>query len=142
MSRAAVRADGELVAEMGAGLLVLVGVASADDAGDAAHLADKLVHLRIFPDEHGRMNLSLLESGGTLGIVSQFTLLGDARRGRRPSYAAAARPEDAAPLLEAVIAAAREAGAQVVAGRFGATMELELVNTGPATILLDTRPPA
>jgi D-tyrosyl-tRNA(Tyr) deacylase len=141
VSRAAVRVDGEVVADMGPGLLALVGVAPEDDAGDAAQLADKLVHLRVFPDERGRMDRSLLESGGTLGVVSQFTLLADTRRGRRPSYAGAARPEEAEPLVEAVIDAAREAGAPVVSGRFGAMMELDLVNTGPVTILLDTRPP-
>ena len=134
-------ADGELVADMGPGLLALVGVAAEDDSGDAAQLAEKLVQLRIFPDDAGRMNLSLLESGGTLGVVSQFTLLADTRRGRRPSYAGAARPEQAEPLVEAVIEAAREAGAPVVSGRFGAMMEVDLVNSGPVTILLDTRPP-
>lgn len=127
------------MAEIGAGLLALVGVAREDDDSDAAELARKLVQLRVFEDEDGRMNRSLVDTGGELCVVSQFTLLGDARKGRRPSYGAAAPPEQAAPLVEAVAAAARAYDVPVVTGRFGARMEVALVNSGPVTLLLDTR---
>ena len=128
----------EVVGEMGAGLLALVGVGRADTPESARELARRIVGLRIFNDDSDRMNLSLLESGGTLGVVSQFTLFGDARHGRRPSYLEACPAELAAPLIEAVVEAAREIGATVVTGRFHAEMELSLVNFGPVTILLDT----
>ncbi len=124
---------------MGEGLLALVGVARDDTPDDARELAEKLVHLRIFPDPQGRLNRSLLDSGGSLGLVSQFTLLGDARQGRRPSFAAAAPAESAEPLFSAVVEMARAAGAPVVTGRFGAEMDVSLVNSGPVTILIDTR---
>jgi D-tyrosyl-tRNA(Tyr) deacylase len=124
---------------MGAGLLALVGVDRADDESDAAQLAEKLVYLRVFPDEQGRMNRSLLEAGGELGLVSQFTLLGDCRKGRRPSYDRAAPPEHAEPLLELLGRAAARLGVPVVTGRFRATMQVELRNEGPVTLLLDTR---
>jgi D-tyrosyl-tRNA(Tyr) deacylase len=130
---------GEVVGEMGPGLLALVGVAREDDAGDARLLADKLVALRVFPDADGRMNVSLSQTGGTLGIVSQFTLLGDTARGRRPSFTRAAPPEQAEPLIEALVARAREQGVPVVTGRFRAEMEVELTNDGPVTLVLDTR---
>ncbi len=133
------RVGGEEVARMREGLLALVGVAVDDTLEDAAELARKLVGLRVFPDADGRMNRSLLDTGGTLGVVSQFTLLGDVRQGRRPSYTRAAPAERAAPLLDAVLDAAREAGVPVVAGRFQATMDVSLVNAGPVAILLDTR---
>jgi D-tyrosyl-tRNA(Tyr) deacylase len=135
---ARVRVGGETVAEMGEGLLALVGVASGDGLESARALAQKLVHLRILPDAEGRMNRSLVEAGGTLGVVSQFTLLGDARQGRRPSWTAAAAPEVAAPLVEEVAEEARRAGVPVVTGRFRAHMDVELVNVGPVTLLLDT----
>ena len=136
---AAVHVAGEEIARMREGLLALVGVAVDDTLDDAAELARKLVGLRVFPDADGRMNRSLLDTGGTLGVVSQFTLLGDARQGRRPSFTSAAPAERAAPLLDAVLDAAREAGVPVVTGRFQATMDVSLVNAGPVTILLDTR---
>jgi D-tyrosyl-tRNA(Tyr) deacylase len=123
---------------MGEGLFALVGVGQADTAESAAALAQRIVHLRIFGDESDRMNRSLLETGGTLGVVSQFTLYGDARHGRRPSFVAACPAEQAAPLIEAVVAAARALGVPVVTGRFQAAMEVSLVNSGPVTILLDT----
>jgi D-tyrosyl-tRNA(Tyr) deacylase len=138
VSRAQVRVAGELVSSMEGGLLALVGVARGDDPGAARALARKLVELRVFEDEQGKMNRSLLECGGTLGVVSQFTLLGDARQGRRPAFVAAAPPEEAEPLVDALVAAARELGAPVITGRFRARMELELVNQGPVTLLLDT----
>ena len=124
---------------MGPGLLALVGVAREDTPADAAQLASKLVHLRVFADEQGRMNRSLLEAGGSLGIVSQFTLLGDCRRGRRPSYVDAAAPEAAERLIELLLAKARALEVPVTTGRFRAHMNVELTNDGPVTILLDTR---
>jgi D-tyrosyl-tRNA(Tyr) deacylase len=138
VSSARVEVDGEAVARMGAGLLALVGVGRGDDERDAAELARKLVHLRIFPDEQGRMNRSLLDTGGVLGVVSQFTLWGDTRKGRRPAFTEAAPPERAAPLVEAVAEAARALGVSVVTGRFGAHMDVHLVNDGPVTLWIDT----
>jgi D-tyrosyl-tRNA(Tyr) deacylase len=136
--RARITADGEVTGEMGAGLLALVGVARGDSEASAAELARKLVHLRVFEDAAGKMNASLLETGGALGVVSQFTLLGDARKGRRPSFFDAAPPEQAEPLVAALCAEARALGVVVVTGRFRAQMDVELVNAGPVTILLDT----
>jgi D-tyrosyl-tRNA(Tyr) deacylase len=138
VSRAAIRVDGEGVGGLERGLLALVGVGRGDDAEAAGELARRIVGLRVFEDEAGRMNRSLLEVGGALGVVSQFTLYGDARRGRRPSFAEAAPPEQAAALLDTFVACARQLGARVVTGRFRAHMEVELVNDGPVTILLDT----
>ncbi len=139
VASASVSVGGEVVAEIGPGLLALVGVARGDDDSDAALLADKLVHLRVFEDDTGRMNWSLCDTGGELCVVSQFTLLGDARKGRRPSYGDAAPPEQAAPLIDAVVAAARSYEVPVVTGRFGERMEVALVNSGPVTLLIDTR---
>jgi D-tyrosyl-tRNA(Tyr) deacylase len=139
VSEARVTVAGERVAEMGEGLLALVGVARGDGPADALALADKLAHLRVFEDAQGRMNRSLLETGGTLGVVSQFTLLGDVRRGRRPSFVEAAPPEQAEPLVEALASRARSVGVPVVTGRFRARMEVALVNAGPVTVMLDTR---
>ena len=138
VSSARISVDGEEVSSMQAGLLALVGVGLRDGPEAARELARKLVHLRVFADDDGRMNRSLLDSGGTLGVVSQFTLFGDARQGRRPSYGAAAPAEQAAPLIETVAETARALGVPVVTGRFQAMMEVALVNEGPVTILLDT----
>jgi D-tyrosyl-tRNA(Tyr) deacylase len=138
VSSASVGVGGREVARMGEGLLALVGVGQDDGEAQARELARRLLELRIFPDAEGRMNRSLIEAGGTLGVVSQFTLFGDARHGRRPSYTAAAPAARAEPLLELLVAAARELGAPVVTGRFGAMMDVALVNAGPVTILLDT----
>ncbi len=135
---AQVSVGSEIACQMGEGLLALVGVGRADTEESAAALAQRIVHLRIFGDESGRMNRSLLDTGGTLGIVSQFTLFGDARHGRRPSFVEASPADRAAPLIEAVVDAARGLGVPVVAGRFQAAMEVALVNSGPVTILLDT----
>jgi D-tyrosyl-tRNA(Tyr) deacylase len=137
--RARIEVEGESLASMGEGLLALVGVGRDDDEADAAELARKLVHLRVFPDEQGRMNRSLLETGGSLGVVSQFTLYGDARKGRRPSYQQAAPPERARGLIDGLVARARELGVPVVTGRFQAMMDVSLENTGPVTLLLDTQ---
>ena len=126
------------MAAMGPGLLALVGVGHGDGEAQAEELARRLANLRILPDAEGRMNRSLLEGAGALGVVSQFTLMGDARKGRRPSFVEAARPEQAEPLIARLVDAARELGLEVVAGRFGAHMEVSLLNDGPVTLLLDT----
>ncbi len=126
------------MAEMAEGALALVGVGREDAAPQAEELARRIVQLRIFEDDSGRMNRSLLETGGVLGVVSQFTLYGDTRRGRRPSYAAAAPAEQAAPLVDTLVCAARGYGVTVVTGRFQAMMDVALVNRGPVTLLLDT----
>lgn len=139
VSSARVRVDGEVVGEIGRGMLALVGVASADQPRDAEELARKLIHLRIFEDDEGRMNRSLLDSSGGLAIVSQFTLLGDTRKGRRPYFGAAAAPEIAEPLIERLVEVARAAGVEVATGRFRAQMEVSLVNEGPVTLVVDTR---
>lgn len=139
VSRASVTVADEVVARMGPGLLALVGVEQGDTLQDAEDLARRLVRMRIFEDEQGRMNRSLLEAGTGLTVVSQFSLLGDLRKGLRPSFGAAATPEQAEPLIEAVIEAARGLGAPVVSGRFRAHMSVELVNDGPVTLLVDTR---
>ena len=135
---ARVVADGELTGEIGPGLLVLVGVTHGDSEADAAWLAAKLAGLRVFDDGQGKMNRSVTEVGGSALVVSQFTLYGDARRGRRPSYVAAAPPEVAAPLVEAMAKALAGAGVPVATGRFGAHMLVESAGDGPVTILLDS----
>ena len=139
VTRAAVRAGGGTVGEMGRGALVLLGVARDDSEADAVYLAEKIAALRIFDDAEGRMNLSLAEAGGGLLVISQFTLYGDTRRGRRPSWIEAAPPEEAARLYEFFVAEARKRVGRVETGSFGATMEVELVNDGPVTLLLDSR---
>jgi D-tyrosyl-tRNA(Tyr) deacylase len=128
-----------MVGEIGPGLVVLLGVARDDKERDALYLVEKVLSLRVFDDEEGRMNLSLAETGGALLAVSQFTLYGDARRGRRPSWFDAAPPELARPLYEFFVAGARARGARVETGSFQAMMEVELVGDGPVTILLDSR---
>jgi D-tyrosyl-tRNA(Tyr) deacylase len=138
VSWARVVADGELTGEIGPGLLVLVGVTHADTEADAGWLAAKVAALRVFADDQGKMNRSLTETGGAALVVSQFTLYGDARRGRRPSYIAAAPPEQAAPLVEAVAKSLAGSGIPVATGRFGADMRVESAGDGPVTILLDS----
>lgn len=138
VSRARVTVGEEEVGRIGPGLLVLLGVGEGDGEEQVGQLVDKIVHLRIFPDDEGKMNRSLLDIGGQCLVVSQFTLYGDCRRGRRPSYSKAARPEVAERLYEAFIAAVRDRGVEVAAGRFGAMMAVELVNDGPVTLWLDT----
>lgn len=134
---ARVVADGELTGEIGPGLLVLVGVTHGDTEADADWLAAKLATLRVFGDDQGRMNRSLAEVGGGALVVSQFTLYGDARKGRRPTWAAAAPAEVAEPLVMAFVEALRARGAQVETGRFQAHMLVESVNVGPRTVLLE-----
>ena len=137
VSSASVRVDGEVVGAIGRGLLVLLGVGHDDTSDNATRLAAKIARLRIFPDEAGRFDRSLLDVGGDALVVSQFTLLADTRKGNRPSFTDAARPEQAEPLVEAFAEALRAAGARVETGVFGAYMEVELVNDGPVTIVLE-----
>ncbi|MFY9780586.1 MAG: D-aminoacyl-tRNA deacylase [Candidatus Baltobacteraceae bacterium] len=139
VSSAGVDVDGETVGAIEGGLLVLLGVAAADGDDDARYLARKVFDLRVFRDGTGAMNRSLAEAGGAVLAVSQFTLLGDARRGRRPSFIAAAPPELGRDLYERFVAELRALGATVATGRFGATMAVRSVNDGPVTILLDSR---
>ena len=138
VSRAAVQLDGRPVAEIGPGLLVLIGVGQAEADGEAEWLAGKVCHLRIFEDEAGKMNRSLLESGGEVLVVPQFTLYGDWRKGRRPSWIGAAPPEVAAERVERFAEALEALGARVARGSFREHMEVELVNDGPVTLVLDT----
>jgi D-aminoacyl-tRNA deacylase len=135
---ARVRVDGEVIAEIGPGLLVLLGVALGDGVGEVAWMVRKLAEIRIFADETGKMNRSLLEAGGSVLLVSQFTLFGDAEKGRRPSFTGAAPPAVAAPLVDQVAAGLRDRGLPVATGRFGAMMDVELTNAGPVTLILDT----
>ena len=137
VSRASVSVDGEVVGAIGVGLCVLLGVTHDDTEAEARKLADKVWHLRVFPDAEGTMNVPLAEAGGEALVVSQFTLYGDTARGRRPSWVAAARPEQAEPLVNVFATALRELGATVATGVFGADMQVELVNDGPVTLLLE-----
>ena len=138
-TRASVTVDGEVTGKIGKGYMVLVGAEVGDTEADARLCADKLAGLRVFVDDEGKMNRSVLDVGGEILLVSQFTLLGDARHGRRPSFIAAARPEEAEPLLETMKAMLEEKGLHVETGRFRAHMDVELVNDGPVTILIDSR---
>lgn len=140
MARAAVRVDRQVAGEIGHGLLVLLGVAQGDSDDDARWMADKLAQLRIFEDEAGKMNRSVQEVGGGVLLVSQFTLLGDTRKGNRPSFVGAAPPEAANALYESVAGMLRARGLPVAQGVFRAQMEVESVNDGPVTLLLDSRP--
>ncbi|HEY1727286.1 MAG TPA: D-aminoacyl-tRNA deacylase [Candidatus Baltobacteraceae bacterium] len=139
VTRAQVRVDEDVVGVIDGGLLVLVGVGVDDDVEDAVSLGRKIASLRIFRDGEGNMNRDVAEAGGAVLVISQFTLHGDVRKGRRPSFIAAARPEQAEPLYERVVAELRLQGLTTATGRFGATMAIELVNDGPVTILLDTK---
>jgi D-tyrosyl-tRNA(Tyr) deacylase len=139
VSRAEVRVEGAAVGAVGRGLLVLLGVARGDEAGDVQALADKVAALRIFEDAQGKMNLALAEVGGGVLVVSQFTLLGDVRKGNRPSFIDAAAPELGEALYLGFCQALRQKGLEVATGIFRATMAVELVNDGPVTILLDSR---
>jgi D-aminoacyl-tRNA deacylase len=138
VSRCRVTVDGNIVGEIGAGLLVLLGVSKTDNEAAADYLVEKIIGLRIFEDAEGKMNLSVQDSGGAVLVVSQFTLYGDVRRGKRPSFDAAARPEEAKRLYEYFVDKIRAAGLRCETGQFQAMMEVELVNSGPVTILLDS----
>ena len=134
-----VTVDGEVIGQIGPGLLILLGVADTDSKDDIDYLADKVSNLRIFEDETGKMNRSLIETGGAMLVVSQFTLLGDCRKGRRPSFVHAARPEMAESFYRAFIEAVRSKGISVATGRFGAMMDVALVNDGPVTIIVESK---
>ena len=137
VARASVRVRGEAVAEIGRGLLLLVGVGGDDGFGEYDRLAEKIFHLRVFEDEQGKMNLALSDVGGEILVVPQFTLYGDVRKGRRPSWIGAAPPEVAADRVEAFALSLESRGATVQRGAFGEHMEVELVNDGPVTLVLD-----
>ncbi len=139
VSSARVTVDGEVVGEIGQGMCVLLGVAGEDTSDDVAYMTNKLVGLRIFEDDDGKMNRSLAETGGAMLVVSQFTLFGDCRKGRRPSFITAAPPELADSLYQAFVEAVRGQGTPVETGRFQAMMEVALVNDGPVTLLIDSR---
>lgn len=139
VTQAGVSVDGVKIASIGPGLMVLVGVAAGDTARDSAAMADKVVNLRIFTDPAGKLNLSLLDCGGQLLAVSQFTLLGDCRRGRRPSFTEAAAPAVGVELFDRFVEACRAKGVSTQTGRFGADMAVDLVNDGPVTLILDSK---
>lgn len=138
VSRASVSVRDEIVGRIGGGLLVLLGVASGDDEAAAEYLTEKTLGLRVFEDEAGKMNLSVADSGGAVLVVSQFTLYGDVRKGKRPSFDRAAKPDEANRLYEYFVQRIRAAGIRCETGRFQAMMDVELVNDGPVTILLDS----
>lgn len=138
VSRAQVSIGGEVVARIDAGWLVLVGIAPQDNEAAVGWMAEKIAHLRAFADDAGKMNRSVQDVNGSVLVVSQFTLYGDCSKGRRPSFIGAASPEVAIPLYEAFLDALRSFGLPVAAGRFGADMQVELVNDGPVTLLLDS----
>lgn len=139
VKESSVAIEGQVVGRSAQGLMVLIGVEVGDTDKDLSYIADKVPNLRIFEDEAGKMNRSLLDIGGQILAISQFTLLGDARGGRRPSFTAAARPDTAVPLYEALVEKWRSLGIHVETGEFGADMQVSLINDGPVTILLDSR---
>lgn len=139
VSQASVTVEEKTVGSIDAGLLVLLGVARDDQEADIIYLADKIINLRVFADEEGKMNRSLLDTGGAMLVVSQFTLYGDARKGRRPSYIEAADPEKANAFYEAFVSQVRNQGIKVETGVFQAMMKVSLINDGPVTILLDSK---
>lgn len=139
VSAGSVSVEGEIVGEIGAGVVLLVGITHTDSEAEVTKLAQKVAHLRIFEDENGKFNLSLLDTGGEALVVSQFTLYADARKGRRPSFTAAARPEHAAPLVDLFADRLRALGVpRVATGHFGASMLVNIANDGPVTIWLDS----
>jgi D-tyrosyl-tRNA(Tyr) deacylase len=139
VSRASVTVDGQLISQIGDGFLVLIGVAADDSAADSDYLADKIVNLRVFKDGAGLMNRSLGDAGGAILAVSQFTLLADCRKGRRPSFSHAAAPAVAEPLFDHFVSACRSRGVHVETGRFRTDMAVELTNDGPVTVLVDSK---
>ncbi|MCS3916017.1 D-tyrosyl-tRNA(Tyr) deacylase [Caldanaerobacter subterraneus subsp. tengcongensis MB4] len=139
VTRGEVRVDGEVVGAIGKGFVVLVGIAEDDTEEDIAYMADKLVNLRVFEDEEGKMNLSLLDVGGEMLLVSQFTLMGDVRKGRRPSFTSAKKPEEALPYFNKLVEEVRKKGVKVETGKFQAMMKVLIENDGPVTILIDSK---
>lgn len=139
VTRGAVHVDGRTIGEIGSGVVVLLGVGHDDSEEDAQFLAEKLTQLRIFADDEGKMNRSLLDIGGEMLVISQFTLMGDCRKGRRPSFIAAAAPDRANELYQYLVAAVAAKGIHVATGKFQAMMQVELVNDGPVTMLLDSK---
>lgn len=133
-----VQVEGKTVGEIGSGLLVLLGVAETDQTTDADYLTDKIINLRIFPDEDGKMNLSLKDTGGSMLVVSQFTLLGDCRKGRRPSFILAAKPEKAESLYLYFVEQIKKMGIHAATGRFRAMMDVFLINDGPVTFIVES----
>jgi len=134
-----VTVENEMVAKIGKGLLVLLGIAKADNIDDAEYLADKIVNLRIFEDDNRKMNRSLVDTGGEMLVVSQFTLLGDCKKGRRPSFVQAAAPDHATELYQIFVEQVRQKGVTVKTGRFRAMMDVSLINDGPVTLIVDSR---
>lgn len=137
--KGSVSVDEDVIGQIGKGYVVLLGVAEEDTEIDASYLADKIVNLRVFPDEEGKMNLSIREVGGSVLVISQFTLLGDCRNGRRPSFIQAARPEQADLLYNSFVKYIEKFGVEVATGRFQTEMQVEIINDGPVTILLDSK---
>ena len=138
VARGSVAVDGRVVGRIGAGLVILLGVKTGDKQAAAEYLVNKIVNLRIFEDENGKLNLSALDVGAELLVISQFTLFADTRRGRRPGFSDAARPEVSVPLYEKFVELLQQTGARVQTGRFGAHMLVEIINDGPVTIMLDS----
>jgi len=139
VSRAEVRVSGRIVGKIARGLVVLLGVADGDSEADAAHLVDRIIGMRVFADDAGKMNCSLAQAGGAILVVSQFTLLADTNSGRRPSFTRAAAPDEARRLYQHFLSLARGRDVKVENGEFGGMMEVEIVNDGPVTIILDSR---
>jgi len=137
VSEAAVRIGGAVVGEIGSGFLILVGFTHADTSEEVAWMADKILGLRLFPDADGKMNLGLADTGGALLVVSQFTLYGDARKGRRPSFIHAAAPESAIALYDSFVELLRASGVEIGTGKFGADMQVTLINDGPVTLFIE-----
>ena len=139
VKQSSVTVGDEIVGNIGSGLLVLLGVADRDQPADADFMAEKIANLRIFEDEQGKMNRSLIDIGGEMLVISQFTLLGDCRKGRRPSFTEAADPNKANELYEHFVRQVRKTGVQVATGRFRAMMEVSLINDGPVTLIVESR---
>lgn len=139
VSRGWVQVEEQQKRPIGAGLVVLIGIGKDDDDRDARYISDKILNLRIFPDQEGKFNYSIADLGGELLVVSQFTLYGDCRKGRRPSFTDAAAPEDALPLFEKLLDFLRESGLPLVTGEFQTMMEVGIINEGPVTVLLDSK---
>lgn len=138
VKKSSVSVSNEIINEIGPGLLVLLGIAKGDDTGDAEYLADKITNLRIFEDANNKMNRSLIETGGEMLVVSQFTLLGDCRKGRRPSFTDVAEPEAANELYEQFVKTVKQSGLTVKTGQFRAMMDISLINDGPVTLILES----